>query len=319
MIARYPDEIINEATSMGKLPVFPEDIIVTSQLPLRPARSPNRRAEIQTIKILLNAISETPELFWQKLAESALQLCRAGTAGISVLDTEDGAEVFKEQAVAGVLSGRLNRTMPHASPCGLALDRGGPQLISLPERLFSNLTFDPPIVEALIIPFRVKSEPAGTVWLLAHDDSCMFSSEDERIGRTLASFAAAGWYLWIGRRNAEAATERDQGSTLHRIEPLKAETIDEAYMHQELKQLTQRLETRAAETTAELIATGAANATTVQDEVGEFNALLTVIQGYTTLMKADLADPTKLQEDLEAITEATSLVQSLISSKRRGT
>ena len=226
---------------MGKLPVFPEDIIVTSQLSLRPARSSNRRAEIQTIKILLNAISETPDLFWQKLAESALQLCPAGTAGISVVDTQDGAEVFKEQAVAGVLSGRLNRAMPRASPCGLALDRGGPQLVSLPERFFSNLTFEPPIVEALIIPFRVNNEPAGTVWLVTHDDSCKFNGEVERMGRTLASFAAAGWYLWMGRRNAEAATERDQGSTLHRIETLKEEKIDETYIQQELKQLTRRL------------------------------------------------------------------------------
>ena len=227
----------------------------------------------------------------------------------------------------------LTEPMPRASPCGLALDRGGPQLVSLPERFFSNLTFEPPIVEALIIPFRVNNEPAGTVWLVTHDDSCKFNGEDERMGRTLASFAAAGWYLWMGRRTAEAATEHDQGSKIHGNETLKEEKIDETYIQQELKQLTRRLETRAAEKTAELIATGAevetpaemplsdldANATTVQDEIGDFNALLTVIQGYSTLMKVDLGDSTKLQEDLEAITEATSLVQRLISSQRRGT
>ena len=55
-------------------------------------------------------LSQSSDLFWQ-IAESALQLCRAGIAGISILDTEDGAEVFKEQTVA-VLSGRLATCQP---------------------------------------------------------------------------------------------------------------------------------------------------------------------------------------------------------------
>ena len=106
------------------------------------------------------------------------------------------------------------------------------------------------------------------------------------MGRILASFAAAGWYLWMGRRTVEASTEHDQGSKIHGNETLKEQKIDETYIQQELKQLTRRLETRAAEKTAELIATGAgletpaemplsdrdANATTVQDEIGDFAA-----------------------------------------------
>jgi hypothetical protein len=42
--------------------------------------------------------------------------------------------------------------------------------------------------------------------------------------------------------------------------------------------------------------------------MGDFNRLLTVIQGYTTIMKADLDDPAKLKDGIEAIREATSLV-----------
>ena len=78
--------------------------------------------------MLVNIMSETPEVFWQRLAEAALQLCRAGTAGVSLLDTEDGAEVFRAEAVAGVLSGHLNSTIPRASPCGAAIDRAGRSL-----------------------------------------------------------------------------------------------------------------------------------------------------------------------------------------------
>jgi hypothetical protein len=48
--------------------------------------------------------------------------------------------------------------------------------------------------------------------------------------------------------------------------------------------------------------------------MGDFNRLLTIIQGYTTMMKVDLDDPTKLKEDIEAMSEAASLVQALINS-----
>jgi GAF domain len=318
---------------MGKLPAFLDDIIVTSQLSLRPSRSPNFSAEIKTIKMLVNAMSETPEAFWRRLAEAALELCRAGTAGVSLLDTEDGAEVFRAEAVAGVLSGHLNSTTPRTSPCGAAIDRDGTQLMYQPERFFSALRFEPPIIEALIIPFRVQNRPAGTVWVLAHDDSCKFDREDERMGRTLASFAAAGWHLRRGRRNAEPAMQSDRRSTLYGSGTSQEETIRPTQMREEVQHLIELLEVRASEKTADLIAGHGRidmpddlqeepqpsyleeNATT-QDEMGDFNGLLTIIQGYTTMMKADLGDPTKLKEDIEAISEAASLVKALIDSQQ---
>jgi GAF domain len=319
---------------MGKLPAFLDDVIVTSELSLRPSRPPKYSAEIQTIKTLVNTMSENPDAFWQRLAEAALQLCRAGTAGVSLLDTEDGAEVFRAEAVAGVLSGHLNSTTPRASPCGAAIDRDATQLMYRPERFFSALKFEPPIVEALIIPFRVQNRSVGTVWVLAHDDSCKFDREDERSGRTLASFAAAGWHLRRARRNAEPATDRDRRSMLYGSQTLQEETIRPTHMREELQHLIQRLEVRASEKTADLIAderriempddvheepqpSHLEETATLQGEMGDFNGLLTIIQGYTTMMKTDLDDPTKLKEDIEAISEAASLVKALIDSHQR--
>jgi hypothetical protein len=277
-------------------------------------------------------MSENPHAFWRRLAEAALQLCRAGTAGVSLLDIEGGQEVFRAEAVAGVLSNRLESTIARASPCGAAIDRDATQLMYLPERFFSNLRLDPPILEALIIPFRVQTRPAGTVWLVAHDDACKFDREDERIGRTLASFAAAGWHLRRGRRNVEPAIEHPQSGKVHESGAVAEETIEPRHMREELQQLSQTLEARASEKTAELIA-GEGRAemrrdlqdesqhswldenATVQSEMGDFNRLLSIIQGYTTIMKADLDDPTKLKEDIEAMSEAASLVQALINSQ----
>jgi hypothetical protein len=316
---------------MGESPVSLDDVIVTSQLSLRPSRSPDYRAEIQTLKILVNTMSENPHAFWRRLAEAALQLCRAGTAGVSLLDIKDGAEVFRAEAIVGVLSNRLDSTIARASPCGAAIDRDAPQLMYLPERFFQNLRFDPPILEALIIPFRVQSRPSGTVWLIAHEDACKFDREDERIGSTLASFAAAGLHLRGVRAEPESTIEHDRSSRLQESAAGAEETIESRHVREELQQLTQSLEARASEKTAELIAgegrvemprdpieepqhSRLDENATARREMGDFNRLLAIIQGYTTIMKADLDDPTKLKEDLEAMSEAASLVQALINS-----
>jgi hypothetical protein len=56
------------------------------------------------------------------------------------------------------------------------------------------------------------------------------------------------------------------------------------------------------------------NVDTEQVQNDDFDNLITVIAGYATLMREDLDDPTKLQEDIEAISEAASLVRALINS-----
>ena len=86
---------------MGQLPVFPDDVIVTSELTRRPPRLPDYRAELRAMKMLVSPMSETPHEFWQRLAETALQLCRAGTAGVSLLATESGEEVFRRKQLLG--------------------------------------------------------------------------------------------------------------------------------------------------------------------------------------------------------------------------
>ena len=128
------------------------------------------------------------------MVETALSLCRAHTAGISLIDEKNGQEVFRWEAVAGVFRDRIDATMPrNASPCGTTIDRNEPQLMYMAERVFPALTAQPPIVEALLIPFHVGSIPIGTVWIVAHDESRKFDREDERIVKTLAEFASASW------------------------------------------------------------------------------------------------------------------------------
>ena len=71
------------------------------------------------------------------------------------------------------------------------------------------MKIEPPIVEALLIPFHVEDQPVGTVWVVTHTDDRKFDQQDERIIKTLANFAAAGWQLWNARVTAEVASYSD--------------------------------------------------------------------------------------------------------------
>src|SRR5688572_18295148 len=142
--------------NLNQSPLGLKDVVINSELLNRPAKAPNYEAENQALMALAQTLADAPDMILQRLAETALQLCRADTAGISLLAQQDGAEVLRWEALAGVFSDRLNSTMPRdANPCGITIDRNATQLMYMAERVFPALRSDPPVVEALVIPFHV--------------------------------------------------------------------------------------------------------------------------------------------------------------------
>lgn len=181
------------------------EVVITPELASRPRRGPDHARENRALGDLAQELSENPRNMLQRLTEIALDLCRADTAGISLLE----GEVFRWEGLAGVYATYRHSTMPRAaSPCGVCIDEGLPQLMYLPDRCFPALCAEPPFVEALLIPFAVEGQTIGTVWVVAHSDERKFDADDERIVRTLANFAAAGWQQWKAREVAEAANHR---------------------------------------------------------------------------------------------------------------
>ncbi len=89
-----------------------EDVVINSQLLCRTSRPRNYRAEEEAIIVLAQTMAHSPQMILQKLVETALQLCDAHTAGISLLEKQNGEEVFRWEALAGVYADRLNATMP---------------------------------------------------------------------------------------------------------------------------------------------------------------------------------------------------------------
>ena len=107
-----------------------EDILITAELERRPRRAPDHAAENRAMAALARQMAGDPGGVPQKLAELLVDLCGADSAGISLLDHEDGREVFRWTAVAGASAPELGGTIARdASPCGAVVDRN--QLILL--------------------------------------------------------------------------------------------------------------------------------------------------------------------------------------------
>jgi signal transduction histidine kinase len=169
------------------------DVDILTELADRPSRSPNYERDHRAFVLLAREMAENPRNMLQKLAEIALDLCDAHTAGVTLAD----GDVFRWEAVAGVFAAVRRGTMPrHESPCGVCVDRDATQLMYLPDRCFPALVSEPRFVEALLIPFHDHGKPIGTVWIVSHTLERKFDREDERILGVLSGFAATGWQLW---------------------------------------------------------------------------------------------------------------------------
>jgi GAF domain-containing protein len=188
-------------------PVPLEAVITTAELNQRPARPADHAAVNSALVALMQEMATSPGTILQRLVDIALGLCQAHSAGISLLEDEDGRKIFRWHALAGRYAPHLWGTTPRKfSPCGTVLDRDSPQLMFNPERhytYFAQVT--PPIVEALLIPFRVAGEAVGTVWVIAHDASRRFDAEDLRIMSILGEFAAATYQVLTSLRAVETS------------------------------------------------------------------------------------------------------------------
>ena len=172
-----------------------EDVIATEALERRIPRVRNLPAEARAFADLKRALAGSPRGVLQKLVEVALELCNAQSAGISLLEEADGRRFFRWHAVTGQWSHLLWNTLPREfSPCGTVLDRREALLMIDPQRYFTPLVQIPPrVAEVLLVPFAVRGEPVGTVWVIAHDPGRQFDREDHRIVSELTVFAAAAY------------------------------------------------------------------------------------------------------------------------------
>src|SRR5262249_25134029 len=123
-------------------------VVITAELERRPPRTADPAAGNRVLVSLASTIATAPETLLQRVAEAAMALCRAGSAGISLLERapEGGGERLRWVAAAGALSAiRGQAVAREAVPCTVSLGSGRAELFAFPERSYPDVTARPPI------------------------------------------------------------------------------------------------------------------------------------------------------------------------------
>ncbi|SIT45252.1 Chemotaxis protein methyltransferase CheR [Paraburkholderia piptadeniae] len=184
-------------------------VLRTGDLSERPARAPDHAAEVRTLVTVAGAQTGRRDTLLQAIADAALASCRAGSAGISLLETtSEGEAVFRWRAVAGACAGLEGQTTAWAEcPCGVTLQLGAPQLFVDPQRYFTALgEAGAMMMEGIITPIPSRSADSkqlGAIWVASHDDH-QFDREDVRLLGNLAVLAGAALTLLDAQQAAEA-------------------------------------------------------------------------------------------------------------------
>jgi PAS domain S-box-containing protein len=166
-----------------------------AELNRRSSRPSDHEAENRALISLAQEMAASPARILQALAETALTLCRAHSAGLSLLEKIDRKQNFHWRAIAGQWAEHLNGGTPRDfGPCGTVLDLNAPLLFSHPERDFPYFgDVSPLLEEGLLVPFYINGEAVGTIWVVVHDHSRRFDTEDLRVLTNLGTFAAAAY------------------------------------------------------------------------------------------------------------------------------
>jgi signal transduction histidine kinase len=160
----------------------------------RHLRARDAAIQVEGMQRLAHAFVNRPDTILQELVNTAVELCDAESAGISIqTKDENDAILYHWVATAGRYARFLNAMLPpFPSACGICIERGQPQLFRVAQPFFELLGVEADIVtDGLLIPWQVE-ETHGTIWVVAHGRQEAFDTDDCRILQALANFAALG-------------------------------------------------------------------------------------------------------------------------------
>ncbi len=205
------------------MPAPLDAVIANEELGRRRPRHRSHDGLQQALERLRRDLATSPRRILQNLTDTALELCQAHSAGVSLLESEGARQFFRWHAVSGKWAPLVWTTLPRElSPCGTVLDRRAPQLMIDPERYFTPLAQVPPkVTEALLLPFSVGGELVGTVWVVSHDHSRRFDSQDKRILDHLSEFAARA-YQQLSTLSAEDVVQLSRLNAGGAQKPMRA-------------------------------------------------------------------------------------------------
>lgn len=178
-------------------PAEEDDVLITGELAHRSCRTPDYAAENRALAALAQELATNPGGVLQRCAELVTELCRADSAGISLLEPGSESGLFRWHGAAGGLAPHLGRLMEQdVSPYGTAIARDGVLLFREADQLFPDLKgAEPRICENLLVPWYVNGQAVGTLCAIKHTPEGRFDAEDARLLQSLARFAAAAYQM----------------------------------------------------------------------------------------------------------------------------
>lgn len=212
----------------GEVPL--ESILCTEELRRRPSRPPDYQKENAALLALSNSLADAPRTVLQTLADTILEVCQSGSAGISLLSTDDGGKRFCWPAISGMWKQYIGGGTPRDfGPCGDVLDRNTPLLFGNVARRYTYFEpVIPSVEEALLVPFYVEGKAVGTIWAVAHDSQRKFDAEDQRLMLALGRFASSAYQILasLNAVNLEMA-QRENAEASLRLSNSKLESLVE--------------------------------------------------------------------------------------------
>lgn len=290
-----------------------ESVLTTAELSRRPSRFPDYQAENQALVALAQELANSPSNILQMLVDTALELCRAHSAGISLLEEEAGRKIFRWHAVAGQWAPHVWGTTPRDySPCGTVLDYNATLLFSNAHRYYSQFAgVQPLLIEGLLVPFYVDGTAVGTVWVIAHDESRQFDAEDQRVLESLGKFAATAYQARLTSADLAKINKELQAKIAGRQRAEEALRESEERLRQQAQELEQQLIA-----SGRLVSLGEISASMAH----EFNNPLGIIMGFVEdmLSSMDRADPNyrSLQIVEEEAKRCSKIVRDLMEFAR---
>jgi hypothetical protein len=188
--------------------------------------------QLEALQRLSRALLENLDTILHELVQTAVDLCGADSAGISI-EKEGGSdrEFYHWVATAGAYSEFLNAILPqYPSACGICLEREHAQHFTVSKKFFDILGVEAPLVtDGILLPWKTE-DTRGTIFVMAHGRTEAFEENDARLMKMLADFAAMGFRqqkqqaLRLAQERATAAAQM-ANNLAHKINnPLQSMT-----------------------------------------------------------------------------------------------
>ena len=203
-----------------------DEVYITDELYLRPAKQPNYLREKQALQELASRIAHEPAAVLPKFVELAMELTGGVSAGLSLYEPDPAPGIFRWTHLYGSLARFNGATTPrNNSPCGVTLDRCAPTVTRHSERAYDWIAeVNVALPEVLLVPLFVGGKTLGTLWIVA-DEISFFDREDVRLATELATFVGIALQMTRAEQALQQALEEQltlTGEMGHRVKNLFA-------------------------------------------------------------------------------------------------